>query len=125
MPHPNAYKPKDLTHLSQLHLSSAKNLMTSMKLLAPAAFAAGTAHPNLTALEEAGSTAVTHMVSVLVELQLFHLVRAAALSAHKRRLIVAQLPLCEQPAAYHSLKSSAVGVAIAMEAVQHNASHAC
>jgi hypothetical protein len=69
--------------LAKLHLSSAHNLMATLRLLAPSAFAGGAAHPDLSALDDADGSLLA-MVSTLIELQLFHLTRAATLTAHSR-----------------------------------------
>jgi hypothetical protein len=69
--------------LAKLHLSSAHNLMATLRLLAPSAFAGGAAHPDLSALDDADGSLLA-MASTLIELQLFHLTRAATLTAHTR-----------------------------------------
>lgn len=57
--------------------------MATLKLLAPAAFAKGGHYPDLCALEDAEEGLVT-MVTILIDLQLFHLHRAAKLTAVRR-----------------------------------------
>lgn len=73
-----------LPALSRLHLSSASNLMATIKLLAPRAFAEGASSPDELLLAQLDGN-LLDMVSCLVELQLFHLQRAALLAAHSRR----------------------------------------
>ena len=58
--------------------------MATLRLLAPSAFAGGAAHPDLSALDDADGSLLA-MASTLIELQLFHLTRAATLTAHSRR----------------------------------------
>jgi hypothetical protein len=84
LPDPSSFSSVDLPVLTKLHLSSAHNLMATLKLLAPAAFAAGSSQPDLNALDEADSS-LLGMAATLIELQLFHLQRAAALTATTRK----------------------------------------
>jgi hypothetical protein len=57
--------------------------MATLKLLAPEAFAADPLHPDLSALDDM-QPSVLAMASTLIELQLFHLKRAATLTAHSK-----------------------------------------
>jgi hypothetical protein len=57
--------------------------MATLKLLAPEAFAAAPLHPDLSALDDMEPSLLA-MASTLIELQLFHLKRAAVLTAHSR-----------------------------------------
>lgn len=89
LPDPCSLTSQELPELAKLHLSSAHNLMATMRLVAPAAFTKGS-QPDLAALDQLEGGVLT-MVSTLIELQLFHLQRAAALTAHRReRLWLAQ-----------------------------------
>lgn len=78
-------KPDDAPHLAQLHLSSASNMMKTLRLVAPSVFVNRSAvvpdHALLLQLE--GSQ--LQMVTCLIDLQLFHLQRAAALVAHAKQ----------------------------------------
>lgn len=75
---------QQLPTLAQLHLSSASSLMATVKLLAPSAFPAEADSPDEDLLSYLDSSLLS-MVSCLIELQLFHLQRAAHLSATSRR----------------------------------------
>lgn len=83
LPQPVAFTGPELHELAKLHLSSAGNLMTTMRLVAPAAFTKDASHPDLSALNDLEG-GVIGVVSILIELQLFHLRRAAVLTAHHR-----------------------------------------
>lgn len=73
-----------LPQLAQLHLSSAASLMTTIRLLAPSAFAEGASSPDEQLLSLLDCS-LLNMVSCLIDLQLFHLQRAALLAARSRR----------------------------------------
>jgi hypothetical protein len=89
LPDPSSFSAGDLPVLAKLHLSSAHNLMATLKLLAPAAFASGSSQPDLNALDDADSS-LLGMAATLIELQLFHLQRAAALTAATRKRLAQQ-----------------------------------
>jgi hypothetical protein len=84
LPSIDAIQTQDLQDLALLHRSSAANLMATIRLLVPSAFEAGASKPDQLLLSQLDSS-VLSMVSCLVELQLFHLQRAAVLSATSRR----------------------------------------
>lgn len=84
LPDPTTLSSAELHVLAQLHLSSAHNLMTTLKLLSPAAFAAGSSYPDLSVLDDADN-GMFSMASTLIDMQLFHLTRAAMLVAHSRQ----------------------------------------
>lgn len=85
LPDPCSFSSVELPELAKLHVSSAHNLMATLRLLAPAAFARGVSQqPDLSALDDADSS-LLGMAANLVELQLFHLQRAATLTAAARK----------------------------------------
>lgn len=83
------YSPQEIQKLVSLHSSSARDLMTALRLMAPEAFdPANTEFPNVAALDTADGELMS-MVSALIEMQLFHLSRAGQLLAvMKQRLAV-------------------------------------
>ena len=84
LPDPACISSTELPELAKLHVSSSSSLMATLKLLAPAAFAADPLHPDLSALDDMDPSLLA-MASTLIELQLFHLKRAATLTAHSRQ----------------------------------------
>lgn len=60
--------------------------MATLKMLAPEAFAADPMHPDLSALDDMDPSLLA-MAQTLIELQLFHLKRAATLTAHSRHRV--------------------------------------
>lgn len=79
-----AHDTKDTPLLAQLHLSSASNLMKTIRILAPSAFPTGCTSPDQALLLQLGDSQL-QVVTCLIELQLFHLQRAAALVAHAKQ----------------------------------------
>jgi hypothetical protein len=78
-------KPDDAPHLAQLHLSSASNMMKTLRLVAPSIFVnASAAVPDHTLLLQLEGSQL-QLVTCLIDVQLFHLQRAAALVAHARQ----------------------------------------
>jgi len=77
---------RELPGLAKLHLGSSANLMKTFRLLAPSVFNDNSTLPDASLfLQLEGSD--LEVVTVLIELQLFHLQRASALIAHaKQRL---------------------------------------
>lgn len=73
---------QDLPGLSHLHLSSARQLNATIRLLVPAACIQGSETPDATLLNLASP--VDSMVLTLVELQLFHLHRVKAITQQMR-----------------------------------------
>jgi hypothetical protein len=86
LPDPASISSQELPELAKLHVSSSSNLMATLKLLAPEAFAADPLHPDLSALDDMEPSLLA-MASTLIELQLFHLKRAAVLTAHSRHRV--------------------------------------
>jgi hypothetical protein len=84
----------DLPVLAKLHLSSATSMMATILKLAPAAFgtSSGVSISASTDIERLAelSTAEGALVAALIDLQLFHLKRAAALTAHSRQRLAQQ-----------------------------------
>jgi hypothetical protein len=79
--------------------------MATLKLLAPEAFAADPMHPDLSALDDMEPSLLA-MAQTLIELQLFHLKRAAALIAHSRaRLAQRQAGMSASTCSLMSLNS--------------------
>lgn len=76
----------ELPNLAHLHLDSAGQLMATLKLLVPEAFQGNSTEPSLNAILAVSGPAAT-MVSVLIDLQLFHLNRARDITAHMRARI--------------------------------------
>jgi hypothetical protein len=115
LPDPSSFSSCDLPVLAKLHLSSAHNLMATLKLLAPAAFAGGSSQPDLSALDDADSS-LLGMAATLIELQLFHLQRAAALTASRKR--IAQQRCADRLAAAVGSSCSSSGVGSSTTFVQ-------
>jgi hypothetical protein len=84
LPNIETIQTQELQELALLHRSSATNLMATIRLVAPSAFEAGASKPDQQLLSQLDSS-ILSMVSCLVELQLFHLQRAAVLSTTSRR----------------------------------------
>lgn len=75
---------KELPSLAQLHMSSSANMMKTLRLLAPDVFAPGSREPDQAKfLQLQGSQ--LEMVGVLVELQIFHLLRASQLVSYTKQ----------------------------------------
>lgn len=75
---------QQLPVLAQLHVSSATNLMATARILAPSAFPEGASSPDEHMLSQLDEP-LLEVVCSLIDLQLFHLQRAALLSATSRR----------------------------------------
>lgn len=88
LPQPDMLDQQQLLQLAQLHQSSASSVQAVMRLLAPGAFPQGANTPDEQLLAELDS-AVLDMVLCLITVQLFHLQRAAELSAHHRTSLLA------------------------------------
>jgi len=80
--------------LAHLHLSSASNLMATIKLLVPHAFNQDSAEPDMAVICSLTGTAES-MVSTLIELQLLLLTRAKEVT-QQMRLRIAQRQQCAQ-----------------------------
>lgn len=74
-----------LAQLALVHLNSSTGLMTTLQLLVPKAFSSegGGGCPNIEVLLGAGDSVLSVCFN-LIELQLFHLLRAQAIIAHLR-----------------------------------------
>ena len=83
LPDPTTLSYQDLPDLAKLHVSSARNMMSTMRLLVPHAFTQDRDYPDLSALDSAAGC-VLDMVAVLIDLQVFHLQRAQTLTAYSR-----------------------------------------
>lgn len=72
-----------LRDLAHLHLKSSGDLMTTLRVLVPGAFKDGSPAPNMETILNSGDN-ILGMLSNLVELQMFHLLRAQAITAQLR-----------------------------------------
>jgi len=99
LPCPAVVPTHELPALAHLHLSSASNLMATIKLLVPHAFNQDSAEPDMAVICSLTGTAES-IVSRLMDLQLLQLVRAKQLTRHMRMRILqpdqAQLQQQEQ-----------------------------
>ncbi len=84
LPNVDQLTTSQIPELEQLHLSSANNLMATIRILAPSAFAEGASSPDEERLSNLADD-VLDAVYCLIDLQLFHLQRAALLAATIRR----------------------------------------
>ena len=76
----------DLPALAQLHMSSAANMMKTLRLLTPGVFTDDSDRPNEALFLQLEGEQLD-VVTMLIDLQLFHMTRAAALvAAAKERL---------------------------------------
>jgi hypothetical protein len=99
--------------LAQLHLQSYQDLNATAKLLLPGAFKGAAATLDVDALGDIDS--VLNMLSNVIELQLFHLLRAQAITGEMRMRIAAkhyhhhqqqQQQVHQQDASYAAVSSS-------------------
>ncbi len=72
-----------LGELARLHVQSSADLMKTLRLLVPNAFSEGSNTPDLEVVLSSGDS-ILGVVSNLVELQMFHLLRAQAITAQLR-----------------------------------------
>lgn len=76
----------ELPALAQHHLGSSADLAATVRLIMPAAFKDGGLMPNIAALDDVDSS-VLGLLTNVVELQLFHMLRAQAITREMRARI--------------------------------------
>lgn len=108
LPPLDSFPPQALGPLAQLHLQSSQDLTATAKLLLPGAFKGAPAALDLAALGDVDGSALG-LLSNLIELQLFHLLRAQAITGEMRARIAAKHHHQQQQVAGYAAVSSNSG----------------